>query len=92
MTINSPKINITTGEKFYHSEVNMEYHEVLLNDSVIGLLYRTLGEQIWILSPEDDLEERLSKQLTELASTGQWTTAKEAEKAIAAYAQRATLK
>ena len=88
--IDKPKISVSTGEMFYHSEMNMEYHEVLLNDSLIGLLYRTLGEQLWILSPEDDLKEPLGKQLTKLATTGQWTTAKEAEQSIAECTQRIT--
>ena len=87
---NQSEVNVTTGDIFYHSEVNMDYHQVLLNGSLIGLLYRTRGEQLWSLDMESDLEITLLNQLSELALCGIWTTIDEAKESITEHAQRKT--
>ena len=75
--------NVTIGDEYYHREVDVFYHDVVLNDQRIGVLFRFAGSDNWGFDIDAD-ETRFDGSELNQFRDGQtpWETPEEGRKAI----------
>ena len=83
MTNQTNTSNVKIGDEYCHREVDIFYHDVLLNDERIGVLFRLAGSDNWGFDMDAD-ETRFDGSELDQFRDGQtpWETPEEGRKAI----------